>query len=175
MFAGMAQVLPRTLLGSDTPATHQSRRASRHGAEGWPARLPSPGVRLGASLGGSTHVIATTRATVVSCIGHSPVFGSCRARARRRESGRSGAAAPNRRAARAGPAGDLGDVQPVGKHVLLGAVRRAGLSQLGRRHAFGQEQSLERRHVVGQRGGFGGIRRRAHGWSGSHRRRHVIH
>jgi hypothetical protein len=34
--------------------------------------------------------------------------------------------------------------------------------QLSRRRSFGQEQSFERRHVVGQRGGFGGIRRRAH-------------
>jgi hypothetical protein len=48
-------------------------------------------------------------------------------------------------------------------------------SQLGRRRSFGQQQSLERRHIIGQRGGFGGIRRRAHGWSGSHRRCLVIH
>jgi hypothetical protein len=47
--------------------------------------------------------------------------------------------------------------------------------QLGRRGPLGQEQSFERRHVVGQRGGFGSIRRRAQGGSGSHRRRLVIH
>jgi hypothetical protein len=47
--------------------------------------------------------------------------------------------------------------------------------QLGRRRSFGQEQSFEGRHVLGQRGGFGGLRQRAHGGSGSHRRRLVIH
>jgi hypothetical protein len=47
--------------------------------------------------------------------------------------------------------------------------------KLGRRRAFGQQQSFERRHVVRQRGGFGDIRRRAHGWSGSQRRCLVIH
>jgi hypothetical protein len=46
--------------------------------------------------------------------------------------------------------------------------------QLGRRRSFGQEQRFERRHVIGQRGGCGGIRRRAHGGSGSRRRRLVI-
>jgi hypothetical protein len=47
--------------------------------------------------------------------------------------------------------------------------------QLGRRRSFGQEQRFERRHVVGQRGGFGGIRQGAHGESESHRRRLVLH
>jgi hypothetical protein len=47
--------------------------------------------------------------------------------------------------------------------------------ELGRRRPFSQQQSLERRHVGGQRGGCGGLRRRAHRPSGSHRGRLVIH
>jgi hypothetical protein len=39
--------------------------------------------------------------------------------------------------------------------------------QLGRRGPLSQDQSFECRHVVGQRGGVGGIRGRVHGWSGS--------
>jgi hypothetical protein len=47
--------------------------------------------------------------------------------------------------------------------------------QLGRRRSLGQQQSFERRRVVGQRGGFGGTGRRALEGSGSHRGRLVIH
>ena len=82
-----------------------------------------------------------------------------------------------------------GELQLIGMGRLLGAPAEQGPlqlfddrpqllvvpGQLGRRRPFGQQQSFERRHVIGQRGGFGGIRRRAHGGSGSHRRRLVIH
>jgi hypothetical protein len=47
--------------------------------------------------------------------------------------------------------------------------------QPGRARPLGQQQRLERRHVVGQRDGFGGLGRSAHGWSGSHRQPLVIH
>jgi len=81
------------------------------------------------------------------------------------------------------------ELQLIGMGGLLGAPPEQGPLQLfddrpqllvvpsepGRRRAFGQQQRLERRHVVGQRGGCGGIRRRAHGGSGSHRGRLVIH
>ena len=82
-----------------------------------------------------------------------------------------------------------GQLQLIGVRRLLGAPSKQGPlqllddrpqvlvlpGQLGRRRSFGQEQSFERRHVVGQRGGFGRIRRGAHRKSGSHRRRLVIH
>jgi hypothetical protein len=82
-----------------------------------------------------------------------------------------------------------GQLQLIGMRRLLGAPAEQGplqlfddrpqvlvlSGQLGRRGPFGQKQSFEHRHVIGQRGGFGGIRRRAHGGSGSHRRCLVIH
>ena len=81
------------------------------------------------------------------------------------------------------------ELQLIGIGGLLGAPPEQGPLQLlddrpqllvvpgelGRPRPFGQQQRLEHRHVVGQRGGFGGLRRRAHGGSGSHRRRLVIH
>jgi hypothetical protein len=82
-----------------------------------------------------------------------------------------------------------GQLQLIGMGCLLGAPPEQGPLQLlddrpqalvlsgqrGGRCSFGQEQSFERRHVVGQRGGFGGIRRRAHRGNGSHRLGLVIH
>ena len=82
-----------------------------------------------------------------------------------------------------------GQLELIGIGRLLGAAPEQGPlqllddrpqllvvpGQLGRARAFGQEQSLERRHVIGQRASCGGIRRTAHGASGSHRGRLVIH
>jgi hypothetical protein len=82
-----------------------------------------------------------------------------------------------------------GQLELIGVGRLLGAPPEQGPLQLlddraqllvvsgelGRRRPFSQQQSLERRHILGQQGGFGRLRRRAHGGSGSHRRRLVIH